>query len=241
MNTTMLTCRLPVWTRGFAVLAIIFLSASAVQAEPFLDFQGPPSGATSQFGGDWSARTGTLTIDDALVTAVQYQDGTGASVGPWATGSDAALLADVFIQATFVGGLLDNTASNYILISDISNTFYEANLVSGTFETGLAFSIDTFRSVLSSGTTGVGLPIVDTTVSDWFAENYVALKNSGALIFNFDGIAAGSGSAAAGTGVTKLGNITGKLTPTPEPGTLGLITVSIIGLGILRRRRRAAA
>lgn len=220
-------------------IALLFLAAPA-SADSILDFAGPPDNffatPSSRFLGDWESKTGTMVMDDAIVTSLIFLDGSTqnyyAKLFGVAGNDDAALGADVEISATFVNGVLDTSAANFLRISGSGTTFFEASLYGGDISGGNAtFAFESTLGVNAAGT-------IDDSVSDWFAENHLALLQSGALIFNFDGIYTGSAGQGPG-GVTELTNLNGKLTPTPEPASLALCGAAALGFVWTRRRRRA--
>jgi hypothetical protein len=217
-----------------AAVALLFLAPTAA-ADPFLDAAGPPLAngltPTSTFDGDLDELSGTLTLDDMIVAALEYIDGTMENL---ATGSDEILGANVYLKASFDEGRLTGTDS-VLKIYDDDTTFLEGALYAAEI---WPFTLgNDFEMLFTTGVT-VDDPEVTTGVSDWIDELYNGIMAHG-MSFVFS---AHIPSNQDGRGPYDLQNTYGKLTPNPEPAGIALFgAAALTGAFALRRRKRKAA
>ena len=81
-------------------------------------------------------------------------------------------------------------------------------------------------------------PLVDpgaaASYSRWIDENQFYLRDHGAQLF-----VTGVAPSVSANGAV-LVNLSGKLTPLPEPGSIVLTGLAVAGFAVYRRRRRSA-
>ena len=138
----------------------------------------------------------------------------------------------------------------------------------GTGGSFLSIDITTFDNIgnsiatygdplpLSPGNNIVLIAIPDDTVADLTNEPFLALNfefaltNAGGLIdilpgfdpnFSFESVCISANCGSFSTGIDNLREVTAGQVAAPEPGTLALFGIGLVGLGIMSRRRRKAA
>lgn len=213
--------------------ALAFLAATAA-ADPFLDAAGPPvtsGSATSVFDGDLDDLTGTLTLDDMIVVALQHKDGSTENTST--ASPDDIMEANVYLNLTFDNGALDTSASDNLLkIFDSSTTFFEGTVLRADLD--LVTVGSTFEMLFVTGSTETD-PTIDEGDSKWMEDQFDPMMEHG-LAFIFGTHV--NDPADGRDGENGLNNAFGKLTPNPEPGTLALFGLAAVGGLLLRRRRR---
>ena len=98
--------------------------------------------------------------------------------------------------------------------------------------------------VAPNGTTGVAVPFMNFPAASGGTYNSGVLNTTLALSAGFiggestlaAGLAAGQAYVNIHDATFPAGEERGFLTPTPEPGTFGLVSATVLGLGLLRRK-----
>lgn len=178
------------------------------------------------------------------VNVIQWAGGTEQSqVVGWthltdATSSSnfAAVVAGV-VRA-FSGSTAPGSALNLAVPLFSGNGFEGAKLVidvsgDGDQNAGANTALARDNAINTGGITTInGLPIGDATLTAWYAANIQGGANS----FTLPAATFGDFNAAIQTKL--VAEITGE-NPIPEPATMALLGTGLLGLSILRRRRRA--
>lgn len=123
-------------------------------------------------------------------------------------------------------------------LGSVSATFNPFTAVNG-FDVSLHVA-DT--SACGAFTLGGGYACVTTSGSEIVGDQ--GASNDGLVYFTFEPLTSGyyiftiTGTATAGTsGRSYAGNVSVEATPTPEPGSLALLGLGLVSLGLARRKR----
>jgi hypothetical protein len=216
-----------------AVPMVLLCLASSASADPFLSATGPPDiagTASSTFEGDLTDLTGMLILDDMIVTGLENLDGTTEN---YVTGSDNILGTDVYLKADFEDGKLTDS-DNLLKIYDGSDVFFEAKLHNASLD---LFTLNgSFRMLFTTGHTK-GASTLAEDESDWIDDFHPALSDSGMAFFFTAHV---SKQDDRNEELYHLNNASGKMTPTPEPGTIVLFGAALAGGLLVRHRRKRA-
>lgn len=237
--------------RQLCVFGLVAVLASVASADTtYADFETTAGSLTSNFLDDYLGGTGELRLEGGDVTVDRLRADPVVS----APGSgDAMFGADVTAIIGFDSGAWDGTASDVFRIasSDGTKVYLEGSVYSATFAPGAEIfagsGIHTWSGTIvvdpipsnRLNVDNLGNPLAAADRSQWVETARQWLELSGLRTILLFGLNDPPPGTSAGD-VTYLDNVTGKLVPNPEPGTLALVGACLLG-GLLARRRKTAA